>query len=167
MYWQTASVAIVTMFWPEASPVVNSRPEVDVVALDGELQVDELAVAGRLLRSRSEGLDRVGTPRPRTCAASASVSKANPGRAADAFVQDERRAAARLGEQARAAGVRGDQGRLGGRQRHVVVAVGEKPVHAQRAGETDRHLHRADEVLDVARVRVALCQRLRIGKLRS
>jgi hypothetical protein len=37
-------------------------------------------------------------------------------------------------------------------------------VDAERTGESDRHLHGADEVLDVARIALRLLQRARVGE---
>ena len=72
-------------------------------------------------------------------------------RALHAVVDDRRLHAARLAEQLHAAVVGGDERALGGRQRDVELALGVLAVDQQRAGDADRHLRDADEVLDVAR----------------
>ena len=58
--------------------------------------------------------------------------------------------AAALGEQPHPAVVAGDQRAFGGRQRDEEVALGVLAVDPQRAGEADRDLRDAEEVLDVA-----------------
>ena len=83
----------------------------------------------------------------------------------DTFVQQQRGAAAGLRDEARAPRVGRDERGLGGRQRHVVVAVGEEAVHAERSGEADRDLHRADVAFDVARVAFGLLEGTRVGEL--
>ena len=66
--------------------------------------------------------------------------------------RDHRRlGAAALGDEAHAAIVAGDQRPLGGRHRNVKFALRALAVDAQRPGEPDRHLRRADEILDIAR----------------
>ena len=53
-------------------------------------------------------------------------------------------------EQPHAAIIARDQRAFGRRHRHVEVAVGVLALDQERAGEPDRHLGRADEILDVA-----------------
>ena len=105
------------MFCPAASPVMYSKREVDVVALDGDPHVDQLAVARRRLGHVAELLQLARaqtTKRP----ASRRALKAKPGAAADALVHQHRRAATRLADRNRLRrGVGRDQRGLGRRQR--------------------------------------------------
>ncbi len=87
-----------------------------------------------------------------------------PRRARDPFVEHDGRAAAGVGDELRPARVGGDERRLGRRQRHVVVAERMGAVDAQRPGQANRNLDGADEVFDVARVRLALLHGARIGQ---
>jgi hypothetical protein len=73
------------------------------------------------------------------------------GRALHRVVQDGGGHAARLAEQAHAAVVARDERALRGRERHVELALRMLAVDEQRAGDPDRDLRHADELLDVAR----------------
>ena len=72
-------------------------------------------------------------------------------RALHAVVHDRRPHAAGRVEQLHAAVVGGDQRALGGRHRDVELALGVFAVDEQRAGDAERDLRDAGEVLDVAR----------------
>ena len=64
--------------------------EIDVIALDGELHVDQLAVPRRFRRRPSEGLDRLSTPTATNIAGVAERLEGEARRAAHAFVEHER-----------------------------------------------------------------------------
>ena len=127
--------------------------EEDVVALDSDAQVAELAEAGGGLGLAAEVLDVFRRPQheqPRL----GQTDEGEAGRPADALVEQHRRAAAGIAEQLATAAVGGHQCRLRRGQRDVVVAAGKDAVDAQRPRQADRHLHRADEVLDVVLVKI-------------
>ena len=122
--------------------------EEDVVALDGDAQVVELAEPRGALGGRAEVLHVFGGPEDEQ-AGLAQVVEREPRSAADAFVEEDGRAATGLGEQMTPSAVRGDERRLGRRQGHVVVAAGVQTVDPQRASQADGNLDGADEVFDV------------------
>ena len=137
------------MFWPDGLAGRELAAHVDGAALDRALQVAQLAEARRRLRHLADRVDVGHAPADEVAGVGQGV-EGEAGSARHAFVQHRGGAAAGLGQGQGAAAVGGDQRRLGGRQRDVEVALRVHAVDAQRAGEPDRHLHGADEVLDVA-----------------
>jgi hypothetical protein len=88
---------------------------------------------------------------PRAELAGLAGAGEDPGRRAlHAVVHHRDGDAAGLVHEPHPAVVAGHERPLGGGQRHVELALGVLPVDEQRAGEADRHLGDADEVLDVA-----------------
>src|SRR5262249_2691964 len=123
-----------------------------------ETQVAQSAVARRTLGMATKLLDLRRRPQDKA-AAFLQIAKGKAGCTTDALVEQHCRAAADLGEELGTAVVGRDQGRLGRGQRNVIISLREQSVDAQGTGDADRHLDRADEVLNVVLVLLHLCAR--------
>ncbi len=137
--------------------------EVDVIPLDRDAHVHELPVPRRCTRGVGKRVKGARCPTGEESRIREG-REGETGRPADPFVEHDGGAASGVGQKLRAARVGRDERRFRRREGHVEDTARVESVHAQRSGQADRHLDRADEVLGRSRVGLAFGERAGIGE---
>ncbi len=134
-----------------------------MIAFDAHSHIDKLAMVCSTLGAALERRDMRERPGDEATAL-VQRGEGEAWRAPDPFIDQHGGAATTVGDKLRAAAERRHERRLGRREWNVVVSPCERAHDAQRPDEANRHLHRANEVLDVPAIALGLRQRDGIGQ---